>query len=97
MYKLGESHIHGHGLIATEYISANTDVGLSHIGIGLLNGKVVAGEATDVGNFQNHSNEPNCVRMKKRIPGSKTCPLNTKRVWGKSNPYALSLFRTAEF
>lgn len=61
MYKLGESHIHGHGLIATEYISANTDVGLSHIGIGLLNGKVVAGEATDVGNFQNHSNEPNCV------------------------------------
>ena len=61
MYKLGESNIHGHGLIATENIKANTDVGLSHIGIGLINNKVVAGEATDIGNFQNHSNSPNCV------------------------------------
>lgn len=61
MYKLGESNIHGHGLIATESIKANTDVGLSHIGIGLINNKVVAGEATDIGNFQNHSNSPNCV------------------------------------
>ena len=42
MYKLGESNIHGHGLIATENIKANTDVGLSHIGIGLVNNKVVA-------------------------------------------------------
>lgn len=61
MYKLGESNIHGHGLIAIEDIEPNVDIGLSHIGIGLVNGKVVAGEATDIGNFQNHSNTPNCV------------------------------------
>lgn len=61
MYKLGESKIHGYGLIATQNIKRNTDVGLSHIGIGLINNKVVAGEATDIGNFQNHSNSPNCV------------------------------------
>ena len=61
MYKLGESNIHGHGLIATENIKANTDVGLSHIGIGLVNERVVVGEATDIGNYQNHSNHPNCV------------------------------------
>ena len=61
MYKLGESKIHGHGLIATENIKANTDIGLSHIGIGLMNDKVVAGEATDIGNFQNHNNYANCI------------------------------------
>ena len=61
MYKLGESSIHRHGLIATENIKANTDIGLSHIGIGLINNKVVVGEATDVGNFQNHSSINNCV------------------------------------
>ena len=52
MFKLSESNIHGHGLIATEDIKANTDIGLSHIGIGLVNNKVVAGEATDVGTFR---------------------------------------------
>jgi|TARA_A200000159_G_C7319799_1_gene338346 hypothetical protein len=61
MFKLGESNIHGHGLIATENIKANTDVGLSHSGIGLINERVVVGEATDIGNFQNHSNTNNCV------------------------------------
>ena len=61
MYKLDESKIHGHGLIAVRNIKKNTDVGLSHIGIGLVNGRVVAGEATDIGNFQNHSDSPNCI------------------------------------
>tara|TARA_Y100001934_G_C12160679_1_gene681790 strand:- start:91 stop:447 length:357 start_codon:yes stop_codon:yes gene_type:complete len=61
LYHLGESKIHGHGLIATEHISANVDIGLSHIGIGLINGKVIAGEATDIGNFQNHNDSPNCI------------------------------------
>lgn len=61
MYKLGESKIHGYGLIATQNIKSNVDVGLSHIGIGLINGRVVAGEATDIGSFQNHSNSPNCI------------------------------------
>ena len=61
MYKLDESEIHGHGLIATKNIKANTDVGLSHVGIGLVNGRVVVGEATDIGNFQNHRNSPNCI------------------------------------
>ena len=61
MFKLSESHIHGHGLIATEDIKKNTDIGCSHIGIGMLNDKVVAGEATDIGNFQNHSRINNCT------------------------------------
>jgi len=61
MYKLGESNIHGYGLIATENIKANTDVGLSHIGIGIINERIVAGETTDIGRFQNHSNTNNCV------------------------------------
>ena len=61
MYTLDESEIHGHGLMATSDIDANVDVGMSHIGIGLVNGKVAAGVATDIGNFQNHSNTPNCI------------------------------------
>ena len=61
MYELNKSTIHGHGLIATSDIDANVDIGVSHIGIGLVNGKVAAGVATDIGNFQNHSNTPNCI------------------------------------
>lgn len=60
MFKLSESKIHGHGLFATQNIKRNTDVGLSHIGIGLVNERVVVGEATDIGNFQNHSSINNC-------------------------------------
>ena len=61
MYKVSESNIHGHGLISTEYIKSNTDVGISHVGIGLINNKVIAGETTDIGRFQNHSTSNNCV------------------------------------
>jgi len=61
MYKLDESKIHGHGLIATKHIKKNTDVGKSHTGIGLINERVVAGETTDIGRFQNHSSSNNCV------------------------------------
>lgn len=77
MYKLGESKIHGHGLIATKDIKSNVDVGLSHIGIGLVNGKVVAGEATDIGNFQNHNNSPNCIN---KIVGKDLHMVTTKEI-----------------
>ena len=61
MFQVDESSIHGYGLIATQNIKTNTDVGLSHVGIGLINGKVIAGETTDIGRFQNHSNKANCI------------------------------------
>tara|TARA_B110000495_G_C22589006_1_gene353138 strand:+ start:246 stop:566 length:321 start_codon:yes stop_codon:yes gene_type:complete len=61
MYKVGESFIHGYGLIATCNISKDTDVGVSHIGIGFVNERLVAGEATEVGQFQNHTQKPNCI------------------------------------
>ena len=61
MYKVGESSIHGYGLIATEDISKDTDIGLSHIGIGFVNARLVAGETTDIGHFQNHNRDPNCI------------------------------------
>ena len=61
MYKVGESSIHGYGLIATEDIVNDTDLGLSHIGIGFVNDRLVAGETTEIGEFQNHSSEPNCT------------------------------------
>ena len=77
MYKLGESKIHGHGLIATQSIKKNTDVGLSHVGIGLLNDRVVVGEATDLGNFQNHDNHPNCVN---KIVGKDLHMFTTKHI-----------------
>ena len=61
MYTVDKSSIHGYGLIATKDISKDTDVGLSQVGIGFVNERLVAGETTDIGHFQNHSRNPNCI------------------------------------
>ena len=61
MYAVDKSSIHGYGLIATRDISKDTALGLSHIGIGFVNERLVAGEATEVGQFQNHNRNPNCI------------------------------------
>jgi hypothetical protein len=61
MYTVSESNIHGMGLIATKDISDDTDLGLSHIGIGFVNERLVAGEAMEIGQFQNHNRNPNCI------------------------------------
>lgn len=75
--QIKESKIHGLGLIATKNIKENTDIGLSHVGIGLINGKVVAGEATDIGQFQNHDNHPNCIN---KIVGKDLHMFTTKHI-----------------
>ena len=61
MYEVGKSSIHGYGLIATKDISKDTDIGLSHVGIGFVNDRLVVGETTDIGHFQNHNRNPNCI------------------------------------
>ena len=61
MYEVGKSSIHGHGLIATKNLPKDTDIGLSHIGIGFVNERLVAGETTEIGHFQNHNRNPNCI------------------------------------
>lgn len=52
------SAIDGMGLFAKEDIDGNVDLGLSHI--------VVEGELirTPLGGFVNHSDEPNCIKVK---------------------------------
>tara|TARA_B100000579_G_C22596097_1_gene740416 strand:+ start:492 stop:806 length:315 start_codon:yes stop_codon:yes gene_type:complete len=77
MYQLGESKIHGHGLIATKNIKENTDVGLSHLGIGLVNERIIAGETTDIGRFQNHNKNSNCEN---RIVGKDLHMFTTRNV-----------------
>tara|TARA_A100001015_G_C14635204_1_gene573253 strand:+ start:127 stop:456 length:330 start_codon:yes stop_codon:yes gene_type:complete len=59
MYEIKESNIHGFGVFATQDLKSDTNIGTSHIGIGFLNDKVIAGETTDIGRCQNHSNNCN--------------------------------------
>lgn len=54
-----ESKIHGLGLFATEDIPEGTELGLSHI-IGLFSHP----QRTAIGDWYNHSNNPNCVKVK---------------------------------
>ena len=61
MYKIEKSDIHGLGLIATQRISEGIDLGVTHIGAGIINGKVVCSDVTKDGLFTNHSYEPNCI------------------------------------
>jgi len=60
VYKIDKSKIHGDGLLATSSIPNNTDVGLTHMSIGTVNGKLIIGDITELGRFSNHSVEPNC-------------------------------------
>tara|TARA_Y100000310_G_scaffold255942_1_gene263596 strand:+ start:286 stop:609 length:324 start_codon:yes stop_codon:yes gene_type:complete len=61
IYKIDKSKIHGYGIIAIQPIPENTNIGISHIGIGLINNKLVCGDITEMGSFTNHSYKPNCI------------------------------------
>ena len=61
VYKIDKSKIHGLGVFANEPIPKGTDVGITHIGIGAVNGKLICGDITEIGSFQNHSYKPNCI------------------------------------
>ena len=61
MWKVDKSNIEGYGLIAYTNVSKGFDLGISHYGIGMVNGKVVGGDITELGVFQNHSDIPNCI------------------------------------
>ena len=54
-----QSKIEGLGLFAKEDIKENTGLGLTHI-VG-INGSLYR---TPLGGFYNHSNEPNCIKVK---------------------------------
>ena len=58
---IGDSKIHGQGLIAKENITEGTDLGVSHYRKG---DEVIR---TPLGGFINHSEEPNMVRKQIRI------------------------------
>ena len=61
VYKIDISKIHGYGLIVIQPIPKGMDIGITHIGIGLINNKLVCGDITEIGSFQNHSYKPNCI------------------------------------
>ena len=58
---IGESKIHGQGLVASENIPTGTDLGISHYRKG---DDVIR---TPLGGFINHSEEPNTIRKQIRI------------------------------
>ena len=58
---IGDSKIHGQGLIAKENIPVGTDLGISHYRKG---DDVIR---TPLGGFINHSEEPNTIRKQIRI------------------------------
>ena len=56
-----KSSIHGYGLFATDLIKRGTNLGISHIyAPGFHHSHI----RTPVGGFINHSNEPNCHKVK---------------------------------
>ncbi len=52
-----DSSIHGLGVVATENIDKNTNLGLTHL---LLGKKIFR---TPLGGFINHSDDPNCKKL----------------------------------
>ena len=67
---LGESEIHDIGLFAKEDISKETNLGMSHLELG----KMII--RTPLGGFVNHSNTPNCVKVKSLL---------TRQQWNERN------------
>ena len=55
---IADSGINGQGLFTTRKLVAETDLGISHVELGKLILR------TPMGGFINHSNNPNCVRVK---------------------------------
>ena len=64
-----DSKIHGLGVVATENIDKNTNLGLTHL---LLGTKIFR---TPLGGFINHSDDPNC----KKIEQNNEFYLHTKK------------------
>ena len=67
---LGESEIHDIGLFASENIPKETNLGMSHVELG----KIMI--RTPLGGFINHSNTPNCVKVKSLL---------TRQQWNERN------------
>ena len=55
---IADSQINGQGLFATRKLVAETNLGISHVEVGKLILR------TPMGGFINHSNKPNCVKVK---------------------------------
>ena len=55
---IADSGINGQGLFTTRKLVAETDLGISHVELGKLILR------TPMGGFINHSNNPNCVKVK---------------------------------
>ena len=53
-----KSSIEGQGIFTTHFIDDNTKLGLSHI---VVNGELIR---TPLGGFVNHSDNPNCVKIR---------------------------------
>ena len=53
-----KSSIEGQGIFTTHFIEDNTKLGLSHI---VVNGELIR---TPLGGFVNHSDNPNCVKIR---------------------------------
>jgi len=60
---ISKSNIEGLGLIAKSNIKANTYLGITHMEIYVHDKKVLI--RTPLGGFYNHSNDPNCIKIKK--------------------------------
>ena len=56
--RLGFSDIHDIGVFSKEDIDGNVDLGMTHIVVG---GDLIR---TPLGGFINHSDEPNCIKIK---------------------------------
>jgi len=64
-----ESPVHGYGLFATINIPYGTDLGVSHIfAVGFKNNYI----RTPLGGFINHSDTPNCYKVKSHDDSSLT-------------------------
>jgi len=53
-----KSSIQGQGLVTTKFIDKDVKLGLSHI---IVDGEIIR---TPLGGFVNHSDKPNCIKVK---------------------------------
>ena len=53
-----KSSIQGQGLVTTKFIDKDVKLGLSHI---IVDGEIIR---TPLGGFVNHSDEPNCIKIR---------------------------------
>ena len=59
IFEVGESKIHGHGILAKGTYPPGTRIGTSHM-LTVVRHGVMASAITDLGRFINHSTTPNC-------------------------------------